>query len=436
MTVDARLEKLVAALPAVLFIASVGTFVQSYLFIKLACLALFLIGSAVVRVRQNDIEIYPRIAWFFLVLCGVGILAAIVGYSNGNSTVAVAEGLRLRVAWSLAFIIIFTLIRSDNSIGSFHSALVLAGILISVINIIGVVDAASLRLIPSTVRKELEMFVGFHDGYTQITSNNIGTLFLIAPYLVSLQFRADAAGVRSGWTNVALVLCLVVAAMSGRRGLWVVLTLTPILVLGLSILTRSVGSLRPVARRLLVAYTLAAVIGGGLFAFTSIGLGPVGELGAVARFRSAFSSQDIRAIQRRYLLDAFMASPWVGSGFGGYAGYLRNAERPWSYELTYHQMLFNIGIVGTTALVLVFGVYLIRVVRLLTAFRTESAIPFCLLIGLVGLCMGAYSNPYLGSFDYLFFVGLLPYLSTFGRGFGPSSAPAPAAGTFTTRMDF
>jgi hypothetical protein len=56
----------------------------------------------------------------------------------------------------------------------------------------------------------------------------------------------------------------------------------------------------------------------------------------------------------------------------------------------------------------------------LRIFKRGSAIPFGLIIGLISLLIGSSSNPYLGSFDLLFFVGVLPYLSTFRRGFAES----------------
>ena len=87
------------------------------------------------------------------------------------------------------------------------------------------------------------------------------------------------------------------------------------------------------------------------------------------------------------------------------------------YELTYYQMLFNLGAVGMTVLGALFAVYLTAVVRLLRQFKDGSAIPFALLVGFCSLVVGAYADPYFGGFDSLFFAGLLPYLSTFQHGF-------------------
>jgi len=146
------------------------------------------------------------------------------------------------------------------------------------------------------------------------------------------------------------------------------------------------------------------------------------EIGYVSHLREAFSAEDERTIQKPYLIDAFMESPIIGSGFGAHAGYLRSERRPWTYELTYHQLLLNLGIVGLVALGGLVSLYFVFVTRLLTQFKDGSAIPFALLIGIWSLLIGVYSNPYFGSFDFLFFFGLLPYLSTFRLGFDQSAA--------------
>jgi O-antigen ligase len=165
---------------------------------------------------------------------------------------------------------------------------------------------------------------------------------------------------------------------------------------------------------------VAAVVGFGAIILRDVG----SESGAVTRLKEAFSSEDERTIQKPYLIDAFAQAPLLGSGFGGYAGYQRNEEKPWTYELTYHTMLFNLGIVGTGLLLALFSVYFASVIKLLRRFKSQSAVPFGLLVGVCCLLLGAYSNPYLGGFDALFFVGLLPYLSTFESGFDRfASAP-------------
>jgi len=402
---------------AVMMIASMATLVQSYLAVKLFFLTLFLLTSMVsVAFGRTKIVVHPRLIFFYLWIGEAGVVWAFVGVlHHGNYDQGVWDALRLYVLWSAAFIVIYTLLRARPSLRVMHKAMVVAGILIPLINLVELYDQFSgLGLISHGVRQELQMQIGFGGGYIQFTSMNISSMFMIAPYLLSLQFRADAGKSNPMLTKLALVLSLILVAVSGRRALWIVVALTPCTILLLSKLTGSYGLIKAGGRRFLLACAAAGVV--GLSSLLILPQSAVG-VGFISHLKQAFSSEDARTIQKPYLVEGFMNSPVFGSGFGANAGYTRNDERPWMYELTYYQMLFNLGIVGVTALGVLFLVYFVRVARLLRRFKDGSAIPFGLLIAFCSVLVGAYADPYFGGFDSLFFVGLLPYLSTFLRGF-------------------
>jgi O-antigen ligase/polysaccharide polymerase Wzy-like membrane protein len=417
----------VASVPAVVFVASIATFALSLALVKLVFLALFLLAVVVNIGLTRRSLVYPTLIGFYLSMCIVGIVWAIIGLLNpGNSVAGVADALRLYVIWSFAFLVLYSLLRSNSSLGLMHASMVLSGVLIAMINLAGLADQiGGWGLIPENLREDLDLRIGIHEGYIQIASHNIGSLFVIVPYLLSLQFRKDAVRPNTWVTKLTLVMCLILTVVSGRRALWLVVALTPCLILVLSIVTKSHGSIGMGATRLLRAYTVAVVVAVGVIMLRPNSLPEIGYIGHV---KAAFSSEDERSIQKAYLLDSFAQSPILGSGFGAHAEYLRNEERPWTYELTYHQLLFNLGIVGLVTLGSLVSLYLVLVASLLRRFKDESAIPFALLVGFCSLLIGAYSNPYFGSFDFLFFVGLLPYLSTFRVGFDQVE-PAVRAGS-------
>jgi hypothetical protein len=408
-----------ASVPAALFVAATATFVQSYVGVKLLFLAVYLVTAVVGVARERKALVYPRLVVFYVALSVTGIIWAIVGLLHpGNYVVGAFDALRLYCIWSIAFLVLFSLLRAHASLRWLHDGMVLSGLLISVINLVAVADQIlGWGLITDSIRDQMELRVGIHEGYIQITSNNIGALFVVVPYLLALQFRADAGKLNSPLTKLSLVLCLVVAAVSGRRALWLVVAVAPWAILALAVVTKNQAALRAAARRFTYAYTLAAV---ALLGLILVRPDAIAELGYVGRLQQAFSVEDERTIQKPYLLHSFEESPILGSGFGAYAGYLRNEERPWTYELTYHQMLFNLGVVGLILLGGLISLYFVLVVRTLRECRDRLAIRFSVLVGFCGLLVGAYSNPYLRSFDYLFFAGLLPFLSTFRRGFAAS----------------
>jgi O-antigen ligase len=147
--------------------------------------------------------------------------------------------------------------------------------------------------------------------------------------------------------------------------------------------------------------------------------------------RAAFSEEDERSIQAVYLIEAFKEHPLLGSGFGGYAGYTRSAEMPWLYELTYYQILFNLGLAG--AAMLLAGLAYFSHLALNTLRRADSSLPVScgILVGFFTILIGSYSNPYMQFFDSMVFTMLFVSLSGAAgpvlhlrRGSWPQVAPA------------
>lgn len=411
----------------VAFIAALATLVQSHIAVKVGLLLLFLAFWGISILAGRAVRVQPWLLVFYAVLASLGLLWGVVGLMHsGNYVRGVLDAVRLYAVWSGAFLLLFTLLRCDDGLGIFHRAFVVAGIAIPIINAVGIADFAfNWGVVSAATRTEMELFVGFHDGYVRLSTINIGAMFLIAPYLMA-QRVLRSEGTRIGRIEtLSLVLSVLLVAVSGRRALWIVVAGAPVLILALAWLTGVLPRMRRGSRRALIGYT-AVALGGGAFAATAPAL--VASSGGIKHLASAFSSQDERSIQKGFLLRAYAAEPLLGSGFGAYAGYVRSDDAPWTYELTYQQLLFNMGTVGTIALVALFSGFLIIVFQNLRREALGDPTGFALLIAWISLLIGAYSNPYLRSFDYLFFAGLLPFLATYGSGFR-SSAREPLRAT-------
>ena len=418
-------QRSLAALPAGLFIVSMATFIQSYLAVKLFFLVAFLTASALMIARGRRISVHPSLVTFYIALSIAALVWSIIGLLHGaNHWTGVFEAIRLYCVWSGAFVLLYTLLRAERSLEIIHWAMVASGILISVINLGGLADQFfGWGFVSDAMREELNQYIGFHDGYIQITSKNLAAMFLVVPYLIAVQFRADADRARRWPVRLSLVLSLILVAVSGRRALWLTVALVPLTLLVLAVFTGSLSRMTTLGRRALLAYGSAVVLAVALTPVLQMLPQRLQDAAATQYLRAAFSAQDERTIQMPYLLEAFADAPAMGMGYGSTARYLRDYERPWTgYELTYYQMLFNIGIVGVALVGGLFAAYFVRVVRVLRHFPEGSAVPFGLLVAFCSQLLGGYTNRYFGSFDLLFFVGLLPFLSTFGAGFGPSSA--------------
>lgn len=389
-----------------LVLTSMMSFPRSFAPEKIVLIGVFiaiqmvrLLGNEAVSSRIN----VKNISVFYLIVAFLGVTWSAVGAHNGGYPEAIPDYLRLYVIWSGAFFLLLISLRQSNCMLMLHRAVIYSGCVISIVNAFGIFDYYyGIETITENIKAQLELRVGFHDGYMQVTSHNIGFLLFICGYLIAWYCRADARAEHPVLGRVSLLLSLAIVVASGRRALWLVVLLAPVIVMGVSIVTRTFGANRRLGR--LVAIALGSTILVPLFV-------PLGD--TLDFVRSAFSSDDERTIQSSFLIDGFKQFPFFGSGFGVNAGYTRSAESPWLYELTYHQLLFNFGLVGCAVIALTAAAYF----RIATSAIMRSVIPepgaFELLVGLLTFLVGTYSNPYLGSFDFSLTLAMLPLVASY-----------------------
>lgn len=399
----------VVRLSTVLFLASMLILPQSYVLVKLACLGGFLVAHGYAVFTRQSIAVYQRHLVFYYLLAIVGIVWALVGMAHRNDMSGIIANLRLYGLWSIAYLLIVTLMRNYDEMGTIHDAIVWAGIVICVMTIVGLADVYfQWGIVGEAMRKELGLYVGFGDGYIRIHSNAIASLFFVAPYLIATRLRLGPPQTRSRIAMLSLLLCVIVVAISGRRALWLSVACTPVIVVGLASVTGTRQQLTRAGSALLFAYIVAVpVLGVAVAASIKSSQG-----GVIEYFQSAFSAEDERTIQKSYLIDAFEEKPLLGAGFGAKAGYSRSEELPWLYELSYYQLLFNVGIVGVLCMLGGLICYTLMAMDVIRRFSVDSPIPFGIVIGFYSLLIGAYSNPYFQYFDSLIFVALLVYVST------------------------
>ena len=382
------------------------TIPRSYAGAKLALIVLF-VAMNFRYVFQTPYRSADRdIVAFYLMTALIGVVWAGIGLLNGGAMDGIVDYLRLYVGWSLAYLVILIILKTGNAFLAFHWAIVVAGILIAIFNVVALAEYRfSLGILNQGIVEQLDMRVGFHDGYVQITTQNIGSLFFICPYLITWALRRDRINVAPTATTIALALTILIAIFSGRRALWIVLLLTPFFVLGYSYLTRTRDRNRGLEWVFAIGGAAAIVL--ALVVVQRYGMATISFL------TDAFSEVDERTIQSRYLMDGFRDYPVVGSGFGLDVGYIRSKMTPWLYELSYHQILFNFGVVGTLFLATILGNYLKNSVQMISQRIPGTEGAFCILVGLSAFLVGVYSNPYLGSFDFLLVLATLPLLASY-----------------------
>ena len=108
------------------------------------------------------------------------------------------------------------------------------------------------------------------------------------------------------------------------------------------------------------------------------------------------TSAGLRETQAPKLWDAFKQNPVLGDGLGAVVRprYVRDPAAPWSYELTYLQLLFQMGVLGLLA---VLALPLVVVRRGLKEASTSElrALPLAGAMAILGILVASATNPYL-----------------------------------------
>jgi hypothetical protein len=201
--------------------------------------------------------------------------------------------------------------------------------------------------------------------------------------LMALSLRGPSMDSRQRrWVLAALLFAIATLFPIHTRGITIGVLAVLLVIAAMSF---RIGSIMPVA--------LLGVIG-GLLLFTSI------DPRATAFLKGERSDASIqeRVIQAPQLIEGWKRHPLLGSGLGAVlpSGYARSAGTPYSFELTYHAILFQNGIVG---LLLILGVPLLAAGRALLAVtwlpREERALAIGGAAGIAGLLVAGATNPYL-----------------------------------------
>ncbi|MGH2839685.1 MAG: O-antigen ligase family protein [Solirubrobacteraceae bacterium] len=228
-------------------------------------------------------------------------------------------------------------------------------------------------------------------GIVEAPGEGLGRMFfsnqiLLVPAIGVLMGLALGAGGfarrQRRWLLIALLFAISTLYPIHTRGLTIGVLIVLVVIAALS---WRMGSGWPIV--------LVGLIAGLLF-FTSI------DPRATAFLKGDRTDLSIqqRVQQAPQLLDAWKERPLLGSGLGATlpSGYVRSAAQPFSFELTYHAILFQNGIIG---LALILGVPLLAALRAVRAMgrlpRDERALAAGGVGGISGLVVAGATNPYL-----------------------------------------
>ncbi|KRC49313.1 hypothetical protein ASE16_11170 [Leifsonia sp. Root227] len=363
----------------------------------LPALGLVAAGSLglVVTAHPFRLPARPIVVVFALVFL-TGIYGSLLGIGNPG----LANGVLVWIAAPILFALLVW--AADETL--IRMILLAAAIMTIAISAIALsyvaLSVAGFREFPAWLVGQLGLsFDGHSFGITTITLYGLSTLVATCPLwltaLILPRHRLLPGKWMSGLAGVAAFLTSLVA---GRAAITIVALIVPIAVW---IVWRVYSWRRPRTR--FVAF--APLVVAALAALAILALSALGN-SAVARAWDRVASiitgsgqtieDQIRAEESHELIAGWLSSPVLGHGFGAVIpGYSRNESRPWNFELQYHLILFQVGIVGALVMLVAAVVGVLALIRSFRVTPELAPVLFVVTAGASALLIANASNPYL-----------------------------------------
>lgn len=373
-----------------------------------AMLALILLGAFYNYILIKRVYMHPQVFVLGLITVSYSIIGILIGvWLRAPGATAVST---VYVLWPVLYLFLIGTVQSLNFVKTLFSVVLYATIVSAVMGIFLVLDASlGLGLGLTLLLESFGSITGFYDGLVEYRLHNITTVVYAIPFAFSLlvmDSRWYGTIRKRKLTWLAFLICIPTIFLSGRRGLMLVGFLTPIIVYSLAKLSNVrvqtyKFSMWPIIAAAAVIPILPLVI----------------DINYDEIWRNFIASFDLtggsdlsgstRGAQFSVLLNEWLERPLFGHGHGAVvSGHVRNAEQPWTFELSYNALLFQVGLLGT--LVYLVGILWIFAtgIKIMRRSPQFAAYLLPLLSGLACFLIVNATNPYLQKFDYLWTVFL------------------------------
>ena len=324
---------------------------------------------------------------------------------QGNMTKGIYAFIRVNVFNLLLYIVLISSVNSKRAYELTIKTVIAAALYISIFNLIFIGTGYLGINIPLLARLDATARIGFHVGYTHIVTTNLSMSILLFPLVVMLINDSQTNELVNKKLHIlTAVLCAAAMILSGRRILWVSLLIGLV-----ALYFYNTKSFKGKLKYLLLAFVAIIV---GIYVADRTGL--VSFEGLVSRFRYAFTAtdeyglQNVRIIQSKYLLAQFLEKPFFGNGAGAtLTGFQRSESSPWSFELSYHVLLFQSGFVGA---LFYFGAITLVFKNAVRVRKMNNYLGSAMVFTLISVLIANATNPYFSSsFDFMIFI-FLPLL--------------------------
>lgn len=298
-------------------------------------------------------------------------------------------------------LIISATIDNEKKFVFVNKILIIITFLILTVDLIYIFDALAIISLPFDFQSNIFGSIEINDKYLGFRITNQSSLIFLLPYIIALTISHGYSTKPEKYFYIIIIfLGIAVAMLSGRRALQAALLLS----LASSIFIhfkffkfRIRISKIPIN---IILLTFSLIIGAVFINWISKFL----ELDNIVMtvyetFISAFDVNTtgglIRNEQARQLIDGWQNSPVFGNGLNSYlSNYIRSSFTPWSYEMVYHALIYQSGIIGFSLFFSVVYLFLRKLYKNYILFQSISGKYFFgIFIGFLVFIISGGSNP-------------------------------------------
>jgi hypothetical protein len=402
------------------FLMLVFPMVHELLYAKAFLFAATLAITGAAMLKTGRAWLHPAVALWTLSLSVLAFVFVLEGFFAGAP--GAGKAALVYVVWPILYAVVITGIRSERILFRVIGAVIVSVSCIGVYSIVYLLIATNI--LPENRYFDLISFdwqaqaFGLHEGYIGMQFPGVDSLPFLLPFTVAalttyLPLNGRTPPLRRIWLWTAALFGLACVLVSGRRALFVVAIMSPLL-------TLLFQSFQPTAERrgsrkilLRVTAMVFVVVLASLLCLKAVY--GIRMAGIVDRFSVGFdfspTSEDegaiVRGQQARALVAGWMENPLLGAGHGAPAfGSIRSELTPWNYELHYFALLYQTGIIGIGAYgASIFWIYW-KGAQVIQSGGYLSALMVACLVGMTSVLIANATNPYLARFDGMWAIFL------------------------------
>ena len=361
--------------------------------------ALILLLIILSLIHNGRIVISKGIVNFLMFWIPYAVFTVFVGIIRNNSPQGITDFIKVNFVDVALWILLISIAICNDFFVPTMRAITFSAIYLGVYNIVLTAGTYMGFSVTWLQRLDATSAVGHHIGYSHIVSTNLSmAMFLFPLLLFSLRTIEYKGVVNERTAKIALVLCAMAMVLSGRRMVWIALII--------SVLVFVIKNMQNPMRfiKYVTSFALLAII-----AFLVLDrFNVISVEGLIERFMFAFSKVDeygfsnVRMSQSDVLIDGFMNSPVWGNGAGAVTpGYFRSSESPWMFELSYHAILFQSGLLGF----FFYGMSIFSIGRTIKKMTASKEWITALMVTLIVVIISNSTNPYFSSsFDFMIWL--------------------------------